>query len=340
MNKAKILGIILMIVLVTQPVQGNEGKVLQQIKKSQKFTRIDTTFKSRGTTCAAWLYLPKRVSRPPVVIMAHGFGAERTFGLPAYAEHFSRQGMACLVFDYRTFGGSDGEPRNYVNPTRHLEDWQAAITFARSLDSVDNKRIALWGTSFSGGHVIVTAANTPGISAIVAQVPFVDGRSSGRSFGYKLQAVYHGLLDAIGAALFNRRHYVPMVADTDTFAMMNTPDAMEGSKKLLPPGVSPGRKCPANIALTGFFYRPIKFAPEVVCPALIIYAEQDTLIAPKDVRKAAESMQKATVIGLPIKHFDVYEGAAFEKVVRMEADFLKAQLAPAPVGRLKEAGVI
>jgi dienelactone hydrolase len=328
-NKTKILGIILMIVLMTQPVQGNERKALQQIKKYQNFTRIDTTFKSQGTTCAAWLYLPKRVSRPPVVIMAHGFGGERSFRLPAYAEYFVRQGMACLVFDYRTFGDSEGEPRNYVNPTRHLEDWQAAITFARSLDSVDSKRIALWGTSFSGGHVIVTAARTPGIAVIVAQVPFVDGRSSGRSFGYKLQAVYHGLVDAIGAALFNHRHYIPIVSDPGTFAMMNTPDALEGSKKLLPPGTSPDRKCPANIALTAFFYRPIEFAPKVICPALVIYAEQDTLISPQDSRNAAESMQKATVIGLPIKHFDVYDGETFEKVVKIEAKFLRKQLAHA-----------
>lgn len=331
MNKAKTLGIILMIVLVTQPVQGNERKALQQIKKSQNFTRIDTTFKSQGKTCAAWLYLPKRVSRPPIIIMAHGFGGERTFGLPAYAEFFSRQGMACLVFDYRTFGDSEGEPKNYVNPKRHLEDWQAAIAFARSLNSVDSRRIALWGTSFSGGHVIVTAANTPGIAVIVAQVPFVDGRSSGRSFGYKLQAVYHGLLDAIGAALFNHRHYVPIVADPDTFALINTPDALEGSKKLLPPGTSPDRKCSANVAFTAFFYRPIEFAPKVVCPALIIYAQQDTLISPQDVSRAAESMPKATVIGLPIKHFDVYDGETFEKVVRLEARFLKRQLAHAPV---------
>ena len=329
MNKTKILGIILMIVLVTQPVQGNERKTLQQIKKYQNFTRIDTTFKSQGTTCAAWLYLPKRVSKPPVVIMAHGFGGERSFRLPAYAEYFVRQGMACLVFDYRTFGDSEGEPRNYVNPTRHLEDWQAAITFTRSLDSVDSKRIALWGTSFSGGHVIVTAARTPGIAVIVAQVPFVDGRSSGRSFGYKLQAVYHGLVDAIGAALFNHRHYVPIVSDPGTFAMMNTPDALEGSEKLLPPGTSPDRKCPANIALTAFFYRPIEFAPKVICPALVIYAEQDTLISPQDSRNAAESMPKATVIGLPIKHFDVYDGETFEKVVKIEAKFLRKQLAHA-----------
>ncbi len=329
MNKAKLFGIILIVVLAAQPIHGGEQNNLQQKKHFQTFTRIDTVFKSRGENCAAWLYLPKTVSRPPLVIMAHGFGAEKTFLLDEYAKRFVSEGLACLVFDYRGFGDSEGEPRNYVNPRRHLEDWQSAIAFARSLDSVDNKRIALWGTSFSGGHVIVTASRDPEIAAIVAQVPFVDGRSSGRSVGYKLQALYHGLRDTISAALFNKRHYVPIVAAPDTFGMLNTPDALEGWKKSRPPGVSSDRKCPANIALTAFFYRPIKHAPDVSCPVLIIYAQQDTLIPAKDVKKTAKKIPQATVIGLPIKHFDIYVGDIFEKTVRLEAEFLRKHLLPA-----------
>lgn len=329
MKKARLFGIVLIFILAAQPLHGGEQAALQQKKHPYKFTRIDTTFKSRGANCAAWLYLPRTVSKPPLVIMAHGFGAEKKFLLDEYAKRFVSEGLACLVFDYRGFGDSQGEPRNYVNPRRHLEDWQSAIAFARSLDSVDNKRIALWGTSFSGGHVIVTASRDPEIAAIVAQVPFVDGRSSGRSFRYKLQALYHGLRDAIGAALFNKRHYVPIVAAPDTFGMLNTPDALEGWKKSRPPGVSPDRKCPANIALTAFFYRPVKYASGVSCPALIIYAQQDTLIPAKDVKKTAEKIPLVTVIGLPIKHFDVYVGDVFEKTVKLEAEFLIRQLLPA-----------
>lgn len=100
---------------------------------AKEFTRIDTSFRSHGTTCATWLYPPEGINKPPVVIMAHGFGGECTFRLPAYAEHFARQGMACLVFDYRTFGDSEGEPRNYISPSQHLEDWQAAIQHSRPL---------------------------------------------------------------------------------------------------------------------------------------------------------------------------------------------------------------
>jgi dienelactone hydrolase len=294
------------------------------------FTRVDTSFISQGTRCAAWLYLPAGVAKPPVVILAHGFGGERTFRLPAYAEHFASQGMACLVFDYRTFGSSEGEPRNYVSPKRHLEDWQAAIAFARTSESVDANRVALWGTSLSGGHVIVTAARDPSISAIVAQIPFVDGRSSERSLGYKLQAVYHGLRDAVGAALFERRHYVPIVGEPGSFAMLNTPDALEGAKKLLPEGTETGRKCPAVIALTAYFYRPIRLASQVACPALVVYAERDTLVPAARVQQLAAAMPKATLVALPVRHFDFYVGETFDQVVRLEADFLREQLCRRP----------
>jgi fermentation-respiration switch protein FrsA (DUF1100 family) len=83
--------------------------------------------------------------------MAHGFGAERTWRLPAFAERFAEHGLATLFFDYRSFGDSDGEPRNLVSPRRHVADWAAAVDHARSLSGVDGDRLALWGTSFWGG---------------------------------------------------------------------------------------------------------------------------------------------------------------------------------------------
>ena len=55
------------------------------------FTREDSDFISQGTRCAGWLFRPEGASRPPIVIMAHGFGAERTFGLPAYVRIATRR---------------------------------------------------------------------------------------------------------------------------------------------------------------------------------------------------------------------------------------------------------
>ena len=109
--------------------------------------------------------------------------------------------------------------------------------------------------------------------------------------------------------------------------MLNTPDALEGAKKLLPPGMKPGRKCPAAIAIMGYFYRPIEFAPEVECPALFIYAEHDTLISPEIIKETARRVKDNTLVGLPIEHFDIYIGDAFERAVSIEAEFLKRHLA-------------
>lgn len=64
---------------------------------------------------------------PPVVIMAHGMGAQKDIGLWMYAERFCEAGMAVVAFDYRCFGGSEGLPRQWVSPRRHLEDFEAVV---------------------------------------------------------------------------------------------------------------------------------------------------------------------------------------------------------------------
>src|SRR5688572_4882796 len=117
--------------------------------------RYDLTFESRGTRCAAWLYRPDVEAPVPCVVLAHGFDGVREQRLDAYAECFAEAGLAALVFDYRGFGSSDGNPRQLFHNKGQLADWRAAIACARALeDAVDPTRIALWGTSTSAGHVV------------------------------------------------------------------------------------------------------------------------------------------------------------------------------------------
>ena len=108
-------------------------------------TRRDTAFDSQGVRCAAWLYLTDEGAGPhPCVVMAHGFSGVRD-QLDAYAERFAAARLACLVFDYRHFGDSDGQKRQLLDIGRQLDDWRAAIAFARSLEELD-------GGSASGGR--------------------------------------------------------------------------------------------------------------------------------------------------------------------------------------------
>lgn len=71
------------------------------------------------------------VSKQPFVIMAHGFGAERTWKLPDFAARFAAAGIGVLNFDYRNFGDSPGA-RQWVSPSRHREDFHAALRFLRN----------------------------------------------------------------------------------------------------------------------------------------------------------------------------------------------------------------
>ena len=50
----------------------------------------------------------------PMPVMAHGLGGVRQMRLDAFAERFSSAGYRCLVFDYRHFGASAGEPRQLL----------------------------------------------------------------------------------------------------------------------------------------------------------------------------------------------------------------------------------
>ena len=301
---------------------------MDKASAGSSFSRSRIDFDSRGERCAADLYLPAGKSQPPVVVMAHGFGALRSFRLAAYAEHFAATGLAVLAFDYRTFGDSAGEPRQLVDPWRHLQDWRAAVTFARTLPSVDSSRLALWGSSYSGGHAIVLAAGEPGITAIVVQVPYVDSVTTMAKLGpiYMLRALPHGLADGVRGLLGLSPHYVKLVARPEEFGVMNTPESWPGMMALVPEGANWENKCCGRILLTFPLYRPIASASRVKCPALIMLVEQDSLIAPRAVERAARAMEKAELVRYPGGHFDIYQGETFEDAVARQSAFLRRHL--------------
>ncbi|MCK5006754.1 MAG: alpha/beta fold hydrolase [Spirochaetales bacterium] len=99
--------------------------------------------------------------------------------IAAYAVCFQEAGFAVLAFDYRHLGESGGEPRQLVWIPYQKEDYAAAVRYLRGLQEIDPAKIALWGTSLSGGHVVVTAAGDEKIACVSAQVPLLDGEAGG-----------------------------------------------------------------------------------------------------------------------------------------------------------------
>lgn len=142
--------------------------------------RMDVEFGADdGVTLRGWLFLPGGPGPHPAITMAHGYAGVREHGLEPFARTFAENGFAVLLHDHRTFGASDGEPRQDVDPWQQIADWRRAISCLESRPEVDAHRIGLWGTSYAGGHAIVLGATDRRLRAVVAQVPTISGYEQG-----------------------------------------------------------------------------------------------------------------------------------------------------------------
>jgi pimeloyl-ACP methyl ester carboxylesterase len=264
--------------------------------------------------------------------MAHGFGGTRDASLAPYAERFAAAGMNVLLFDYRHFGASDGKPRQLISARRQLEDYAGAVAFARALEGVDPSRIAVWGTSFAGGHALVAAAQVPGLAAAVCQCPMMDGLAAVRTIisyagvGHVLRLTAHGLWD-LCLAPFGRTHYIPAVGQPGELAVMSSADADAGYRALTPPGFR--FDVAARVALFVGLYRPVRYATQAQCPVLVQICEQDSVAPPAAAEEAVRRLgSHGEVRRYPIRHFEVYCGAHFERSVSDQLDFLRRHLRP------------
>ncbi|ORB75126.1 alpha/beta hydrolase [Mycobacterium scrofulaceum] len=290
--------------------------------------REDVRFPSGGDLISAWLYRPPGGGPAPLLVMAHGLGAVRSMRLDAYAQRFSAAGYACLVFDYRNFGDSEGRPRQLLDIGMQLADWAAAVAYARTLPGIDPRRIALWGTSFAGGHVIATAARLPGIAAVVSQCPFTDGVASARTLSPWIFSRVGALAarDLIAARFGRSPVMVRTVGRPGEVALMNAPDAYPGYLRLVPEGVHVPEEVAARIALKITAYRPGRLAAKVTCPILFCVCEADSVAPAGPTLRYAAKAPRGEVKLYPEGHFAIYVDEAFDRVVEDQLAFLDKHL--------------
>lgn len=293
--------------------------------------RLEVTFDSLGESCAAWLYLPSDTRPAPVIVMAHGLGGTREMRLDAYAERFRAAGYACLVFDYRYFGASGGEPRQLLDIESQLQDWASAIAHARSRTDVDNGRIVLWGSSFGGGHVIVAAARDQQVVAVVAQCPFTDGISSGLASNTWNSVKLSGraLADLAGSAIGRPPLMVATAGRPGTTALMTSPDSYDGYLALAPNAdESFHNRVAARVALQIVRHRPGRRAEDVRCPILFVVCETDSVAPAKATLRYARTAPLGEIRTYQAGHFEIYLGETFERVVADQLEFLTRVVPP------------
>ncbi len=145
--------------------------------RQEKKLFTDIEFGSNGEVCRGRLYLPseKRNEPYPTIVMAGGWCYVKEIVMPHYADYFVKAGYAVLLFDYRNFGESGGNPRQHIDPWQQIEDYRNAISYVETRPELNHDQIIVWGISYSGGHALIVGSIDPRVKGIISNIPVVDG---------------------------------------------------------------------------------------------------------------------------------------------------------------------
>eukprot|EP00798_Chlamydomonas_sp_ICE-L_P002690 gene2690-14902_t len=332
-----------------------------------EYTRSIVTFDCSNGTCEGWLYEPKpavaeaeteteteqKQDETSCIIMAHGLGGQKDMGLHNYAHEFVTSGFTVLIFDYRSFGGSSGSPRHYASPYRNLDDWDSALLAMKepSFEGHNLKcnQMYLWGTSYSGGHVLVMAEKHPkDITAVVSQVPYLSAKAASKASIQQrgipgslkilmdMEPAYMKLdMEPAYMKLDMEPAYVRLVGRPGDLAIMLLPEDQMTVYFSKHPKVYLGGWKPyvlGRLLIEMMTYSPIHSLQKEMLqtPVLMLSCSSDHLCAPDVVRKAHSLLGPASeLLEFECSHFDIYGGKLFKKASRSMIDFFKKHSADA-----------
>jgi len=283
-------------------------------------------FPCSGVKCSGILYLPRGEGPHPAVIMANGFGVVKEVHVEDYAPYWASRGFAVLAFDFRRLGESEGEPRQAIYPEDQVSDYRCAVSYMRSRPDIDGDRLCLWGTSFSGGHILTLLAfPPPGVVCGVAQVPNVFTYvTASRYFGgveppLKLAESGRGaccrgdyesaiipIVSRDGPSVITSReavdYYLEYVAKYPTFRNYVTLDSID-----------------RVIA-----YNPGFYAELVSRPILFVIAEKDQTTPPDVALEVASRVRvDKRVVRYLVGHFDIYKYPLVREIARLELEWFR-----------------
>ena len=291
------------------------------------FVERDVELEIAGDLCRAWFLVPEPASEPVCcVVMAHGFGLTRHCGLREIAAGLAEGGHAVVLFDYRRFGDSSGQPRQVVSFRRQREDWVAAIAFARAQPEVDPARVVLWGFSLGAGHALATAADDRGIAAVVAVAPMFDGISSAmaalRAWSPSdfLRIVVRAARDWIGAPLGRSPVTLPLAARPGELGLLTSENVHRDLQTVVPADFD--HAIAARIALIFWTYLPGRRLLRFRRPLLLLVLQSDGINPPGPTLRRARQCDSATIVELDCGHLEVLSEPHRRRVLGLTRGFL------------------
>jgi hypothetical protein len=299
------------------------------------------TFPAGDAFCAGRLFLPDAGAPPqrlPCVVLANGFSGTMDWIVPDFAARFASAGIAAFVFDYRHLGHSPGEPRQLVDVRLQRQDLRAAIAFLRRHPAIDGERIALWGTSLGGSHVVEVAAQDPRIAAVVCNMPALDvvrganlpakreraGVGRAAMAWATLRLLRAALHDAVLGAYGTRARYLPVYGPPGR-AFFTDPTLAERFRTVQQQSPTWENRVAARFLLQAPRYRAGTLE-RIRAPVLFTLADQDVEVSGTFIRRITLGLPNCTVREYAGGHFDLYHGDTFARVAADQAAFLRQAL--------------
>ncbi len=298
-----------------------------------------------GTNIEGWLYMPNE-ENCPIVILAPGLASTKECFIETNAWAFVSKGIASLSIDFRTLGGSAGTPRHWVSPQRQAEDYLSTIDFVKNVLTktyrIDPYKIAVWGSSFSGGVAVKLAAENPEIiKAVIAQVPYLKNSKNLEPKGFTMvRFVFLTMLDLLRAGISKRLPpiYITVFGKPNEFVFSKSEENISKYHKMSDEikspfwkeGLRPLRGGWENKMLARMFaemgeYEPIKSVDKINQPIYLISATKDKEVLPEFIEEAYNRIphKNKLITQLDCWHYDIYLGEVAMKNAENQASFLQ-----------------
>lgn len=280
--------------------------------------QMEVTFTSDGLELVGHLRVPTDApgALPGLVFTGPLTGVkEQVTG--RYAEALSGAGYVTLAFDHRSFGASEGDPRQHEDPAGKLNDLRDALSWLAAQPAVDADRLGCVGVCLGGGYGLRFAAFDPRVRALVTVAGGYNDPHAMRA-GMGAESYRGVLVEQMTVAA--RQHatgeveYMAAVSDDDTPALMSgaEPFAYYGTERSSSPGwenritrTSLYSLLTADLAVGADFISPT--------PWLMVHGRADDYCSPAGAEAtfARAGEPKEAVWLDTTNHIDLYDVSAY-----------------------------
>jgi uncharacterized protein len=141
--------------------------IKRRAAKPPAFKQEEVSFRNGDVTLSGTLLLPLTKGTHSAVVFLHGAGSEGRYGARFLAEHFTRYGIAALIYDKRGVGKSTGDWKR-SDFSDLAGDAIAGIQFLQQRTEINPKQIGLYGHSQGGMIAPLIASRSKDVAFIIS----------------------------------------------------------------------------------------------------------------------------------------------------------------------------